>query len=40
VPGITEADFRTGAEGARDGCPISQALMGNVKLSVEATLEA
>jgi osmotically inducible protein OsmC len=40
VPGIAEADFQTAAEGARDGCPISQALMGNVKLSVEATLEA
>lgn len=40
VPGISEADFVSAAEGARDGCPISQALMGNVALSVEATLEA
>ena len=27
------------AEANRDGCPISQALKGNVALSVEATLE-
>ena len=27
------------AEAAKDGCPISQALKGNVALSVEATLE-
>lgn len=40
VPGMAEADFRREAEGARDGCPISQALKGNVELSVEATLEA
>jgi osmotically inducible protein OsmC len=39
VPGIDEAKFRELAEGARDGCPISRALQGNVKLSVEATLE-
>jgi osmotically inducible protein OsmC len=38
VPGISETDFVAGAEKARDGCPISQALMGNVALSVEATL--
>ena len=39
VPGISEADFIAAAEGAKDGCPISQALKGNVALSVEATLE-
>ena len=38
VPGMSEADFVTAAEGARDGCPISQALKGNVKLSVNASL--
>ena len=27
------------AEAARDGCPISRALKGNVELSVEAILE-
>jgi osmotically inducible protein OsmC len=40
VPGISEADFRAAAEAARDGCPISGALAGNVALSVEATLES
>jgi osmotically inducible protein OsmC len=39
VPGISEADFLAAAEAARDGCPISVALAGNVALSVEATLE-
>ena len=40
VPGSTPADFRAAAEAARDGCPISQAIKGNVALSVEATLES
>lgn len=40
VPGISEADFREAAGGARDGCPISRALKGNVELSVDASLEA
>ena len=39
VPGISEADFQAAAETARDGCPISRALKGNVELSVDATLE-
>lgn len=39
VPGISADDFRTAAEGARDGCPISQALKGNVELTVDAQLE-
>ena len=39
VPGISEADFTAIAEDARDGCPISVALQGNVNLTVEATLE-
>ena len=38
VPGMSEADFVTAAEGAKDGCPISQALKGNVALSVDAAL--
>jgi osmotically inducible protein OsmC len=37
--GISEADFKAAAEATRDGCPISQALKGNVALSVDATLE-
>ena len=36
VPGATEESFRTAAEAAKDGCPISRALAGNVELSVEA----
>ena len=38
VPGIDEATFREVAERAKDGCPISSAIKGNVELSVEATL--
>jgi osmotically inducible protein OsmC len=38
VTGIDEAAFKTAAEGAKDGCPISGALKGNVEISVEATL--
>lgn len=40
VPGISETDFIAAAEAAKDGCPISGALKGNVALSVEAVLEA
>jgi osmotically inducible protein OsmC len=40
VPGADDAGFRQAAEAARDGCPISRALVGNVALSVEASLEA
>lgn len=39
VPGMSAADFLAAAEAAKDGCPISQALTGNVALSVDATLE-
>jgi osmotically inducible protein OsmC len=39
VPGIDQAAFEQAAEAARDGCPVSGALAGNVELSVEATLE-
>jgi lipoyl-dependent peroxiredoxin len=39
VPGATPEGFAAAAEEARDGCPISRALKGNVELSVEATLE-
>ena len=38
VPGIDAAAFRDAANKAKDGCPISGALKGNVELSVEATL--
>jgi osmotically inducible protein OsmC len=40
VPGLDAATFAQLAEAAKDGCPISQALKGNVALSVDATLEA
>jgi lipoyl-dependent peroxiredoxin len=40
VPGIDESAFREAAEGAKDGCPVSGALKGNVELSVEARLES
>jgi osmotically inducible protein OsmC len=39
VPGMSEADFLAAAATAKDGCPVSQALKGNVALSVRATLE-
>jgi osmotically inducible protein OsmC len=40
VPGMSAEDFRTEAEAAKEGCPISQALKGNVEMTVEATLES
>lgn len=40
VPGADDASFAQAAETAKDGCPISRALAGNVRLSVEATLES
>ena len=39
VDGISDADFDAAAQDAKDGCPISRALQGNVAISVEATLE-
>jgi len=39
VPGMDAAAFKAAAEAAKDGCPISGALKGNVELSVEAVLE-
>jgi osmotically inducible protein OsmC len=38
VPGMSAEDFIAAAEAAKDGCPISQALQGNVALSVDAAL--
>jgi osmotically inducible protein OsmC len=38
VPGLDAAGFQQAAEAAKDGCPISQALKGNVDLSVNASL--
>ena len=39
VPGMRAEGFRQAAEAAKDGCPISQALKGNVEIDVQATLE-
>lgn len=39
VPGIDDAGFEQAAADARDNCPVSRALAGNVELSVSATLE-
>jgi lipoyl-dependent peroxiredoxin len=39
VPGLDQAAFQAAAVAAKDGCPISQALKGNVELGVEAQLE-
>ena len=39
VPGIDQAGFEEAAAGAGENCPISQALKGNVEITVEATLE-
>ncbi len=40
VPGIDEAAFTKAAQDAKDGCPISRALKGNVALSVRPKLAA
>ena len=39
VPGLDDAGFDAAADAAKDGCPISRALAGNVEVSVHATLE-
>ena len=38
VPGADAAKFAQAAEDAKENCPISRALKGNVKLSVKANL--
>jgi osmotically inducible protein OsmC len=38
VSGMDASAFQSAAEAAKDGCPISQALKNNVKLSVRAQL--
>ncbi len=39
VPGLDDEAFRKAAEGAKAGCPVSQALAGVPEITVEATLE-
>src|SRR5206468_2341780 len=36
VPGIDQARFQQAAEDAKNGCPVSKALKGNVELKLEA----
>jgi lipoyl-dependent peroxiredoxin len=38
VPGIDAEGFRAAAEAAKENCPVSQALKGNVEVSVDASL--
>lgn len=38
VPGLDAAGFQQAAETAKEGCPVSQALKGNVQLSVKASI--
>ena len=38
VPGLDDAGFRAATEKAKDGCPVSQALMGNVPFELDARL--
>ncbi len=40
VPGLDQAGFEEAARGAGQNCPISQALKGNVEITVEATIES
>lgn len=39
VPELEATRFQEIAEGAKENCPVSRALKGNVELSVEASLE-
>jgi lipoyl-dependent peroxiredoxin len=38
VEGIDDAAFRAAAESAKENCPVSQALKGNVEISLDASL--
>jgi osmotically inducible protein OsmC len=38
VPGMDAAAFQEAAEGAKNGCPVSKALKGNVEFELKATL--
>jgi osmotically inducible protein OsmC len=39
IHGIDAAEFQKQAEAAKDGCPVSQALKGNVQLNLKAELD-
>ncbi len=38
IPGIDEATFAEKAEAAKNGCPVSNALKGNVEITLDAKL--
>jgi osmotically inducible protein OsmC len=38
VPGMSAEEFAENAAKAKDGCPVSNALKGNVEITAEATL--
>jgi osmotically inducible protein OsmC len=38
VPNVDDATFRTAVGNAKDGCPISRALKGNVQVTLDAEL--
>jgi osmotically inducible protein OsmC len=40
VPGIEESAFQEAANAAKEGCPVSGALKGNVDITLDATLES
>jgi len=40
VPGLDDAGFKQAAEGAKENCPVSKALKGNVAFVLDAALEA
>jgi osmotically inducible protein OsmC len=39
VPGIDQAKFEEAVDQAKDGCPVSKALAGNVDISASASLQ-
>jgi lipoyl-dependent peroxiredoxin len=39
VPGVDQAAFAQAADAAKEGCPVSNALKGNVAFSLDAKLE-
>jgi osmotically inducible protein OsmC len=38
VPGLDQSGFQKAAEGAKEGCPVSGALKGNVQMELDALL--
>jgi lipoyl-dependent peroxiredoxin len=40
VPGVDEEAFRAAAEQAKENCPVSQAVKGNVELELRSRLQA